>query len=30
LVSRSDPPKNKLASVAIAVVLSDYLQRRAA
>lgn len=27
LVSRSDPPRNKLASVAIAVVLSDYLQR---
>lgn len=27
LVSRSDPPKNKLASVAIAVVLSEYLQR---
>ncbi len=26
LVSRSDPPKNKLASVAIAVVLSEYLQ----
>ncbi|HEX7342970.1 MAG TPA: phosphate acetyltransferase, partial [bacterium] len=30
LVSRSDPPRNKLASVAIAVVLSDYLQREAA
>jgi len=30
LVSRSDPPKNKLASVAMAVVLSDYLQRGAA
>jgi phosphate butyryltransferase len=28
LVSRSDPPKNKLASVAIAVILSDYLQRQ--
>jgi phosphate butyryltransferase len=27
LVSRSDPPRNKLASVAVAVVLSDYLQR---
>jgi phosphate butyryltransferase len=26
LVSRSDPPRNKLASVAIAVVLSEYLQ----
>lgn len=26
LVSRSDPPRNKLASVAIAVVLSKYLQ----
>lgn len=28
LVSRSDPPLNKLASVAIAVVLSDYLQSK--
>lgn len=26
LVSRSDPPRNKLASVAIAVVLSEFLQ----
>jgi phosphate butyryltransferase len=30
LVSRSDPPRNKLASVAIAVVLSDYLSREEA
>jgi phosphate butyryltransferase len=28
LVSRSDPPRNKLASVAIAVVLSEYLQKQ--
>jgi len=26
LVSRSDPPENKLASIAIAVVLSEYLR----
>lgn len=30
LVSRSDPPRNKLASVAIAVVLSEYLQSQEA
>ncbi len=30
LVSRSDPPRNKLASVAIAVVLSEYLRREEA
>ena len=30
LVSRSDPPKNKLASVAIAVVLSEYLRKNEA
>ncbi|TKJ40065.1 phosphate butyryltransferase [candidate division LCP-89 bacterium B3_LCP] len=30
LVSRSDPPRNKLASVAIAVVLSEYLQAQEA
>ncbi len=30
LVSRSDPPRNKLASVAIAVVLSEFLNRQKA
>jgi len=28
LVSRSDPPRNKLASIAVAVVFSDYLQKQ--
>ncbi|MBU0519984.1 bifunctional enoyl-CoA hydratase/phosphate acetyltransferase [bacterium] len=28
LVSRSDPPRNKLASIALAVIFSDYLQKQ--